>query len=88
MLSPFLLKWRIARDIPGGFVSKASLPEESGASGITMIKTFDDVKVSLTFDDSSFGFLEYSSRTREVFGNIFSIKKLDGFISFHKGLMM
>lgn len=79
MLSPFLLKWRIERDIPGGFVSKASLPEESGASGITMIKTFDD---------SSFGFLEYSYRTREVFGNIFSLKELDGFISFHKGLMM
>ena len=74
--------------MPGGFVSKASLPEESGASGITMIKTFDDVKFSLTFDDSSFGFLEYSSRNRDVFGNIFSLKELDGFISFHKGLIV
>ena len=88
MLSPFLLKWRIERDIPGGFVSEASLPEGTGASGITMIKTFDDVKVSLTFDDSSFRFLEYSYRTRGVFGNIFSLKKLDGFISFHKGLIV
>lgn len=88
MLSPFLLKWRKERDIPGGFVSKASLPEGTGASGITMIKTFDDVKVSLTFDDSSFGFIEYSYRTREVFGNIFILKKLDCFISFHKGLIV
>lgn len=88
MMSVYSLEWKTAREIPGGFIKVADLPEYTGSNKVTVIKTFDEVKVILDFCNSSFGFLEYGPRTKEAFGGVLDLETLDLFIKRTKSLVV
>ena len=88
MMSVYSLEWETVREIPGGFIKTADLPEYTGSNKVTVIKTFDEVKVILDFNNSSFVFLEYSPRTKAAFGGVLDLETLDLFIKRTKSIVV